>query len=153
MVEVKYLKQVPDMKLYENELLRKYRKVIWNQNTINEVLNEKKDDDSKKRLWEDDKQLNLNIINKLKEIVFDNKNNLDNVINLPIIFYLVVKNPKEKEEHIYCNYATFPGWWNIGDNRYDKYPHYLPLKNSSINRTFNQIYFNEIKPVLEEVFL
>ena len=71
----------------------------------------------------------LEKINKFKDKV--------NYIKNPLLFYVVVKNPPQNNTHIYLNYATYPAWWNIGDNRFTKYTHYLG-ENGNMNEVYEK---------------
>jgi hypothetical protein len=144
MIEVKYRTKVSDMETFENELLWQYKDVIWKPS----ILEQAKFSQNEIASWYSNTQ-NLELIKKIKANSQKHKH-----INLPIIFYLVVKNPKENQTHVYCNLATFPKWWNAGDASF------TTLKNGTYKSTnelnpyqdFNDVYFNEIEPALEQVF-
>lgn len=137
MIEVKYRNEVKDFKELENQLLWQYRDVIWNK----EILYVLNFDEKEKLSWKN-KKPNISLlekINKFKDKV--------NYIKNPLLFYVVVKNPLQNNTHIYLNYATYPAWWNIGDNRFTKYTHYL-----GENGNMNEVYEKSIYPALKAIF-
>ena len=145
-IEVKYRNHVDDYILLENQLLWKYRREIWSDQIL-DVLNFNAEE---KSIW-------LNCNNSLNQVLLNKittYNKKQNYINLSIIFYLVVKNPPQNENHIYCNFATFPKWWNIGNKSFDSTSFNTYISNNSLNNyiNFNEIYYEEIKPALEDIF-
>ncbi|MEA3498465.1 MAG: hypothetical protein U9R16_05330 [Campylobacterota bacterium] len=144
MIEVKYRNKVDDMVQLENQLLWNYRHIIWNTNifkhtnfTQDEVKSWNSNEDS------------FDLIQKVKSC-----NTKHKCINLPIIFYLVVKHPEIGKNHIYCNLATFPRWWNVGDKAFDTVKNGTYNSNNNLNqyKNFNEVYFHEIEPALKQIF-
>lgn len=143
-IEVKYRNKVDDFKELEDELLWGYRHEIWTHNIMDECEFTKEE---KGKWLKRDLEINKKLLSVVKK-----KYNRTKCINLPIIFYVVVKYPNNKDNHIYCNFATFPGWWNIGDKKFDKTSTYI--SNNTLNNyiNFNEIYREEIKPALDSIF-
>ncbi|MCT7523250.1 hypothetical protein NG764_11710 [Aliarcobacter cryaerophilus] len=137
MVEVKYRNEVKDFKDLENQLLWQYRDVIWDK----EILYSLNLDENEKVSWKD-KNPNILLLEKINK--FSDK---VKYIKNPLLFYLVVKNPPQNETHIYLNYATYPAWCNIGDDKFSKYTHYL-----SENGNMNEVYEKSIYPALKAIF-
>ncbi|MCT7592674.1 hypothetical protein N5U31_06790 [Aliarcobacter butzleri] len=137
MVEVKYINEVKDFKDLENKLLWKYRDVIWDK----EILYSLNLDENEKASWKD-KNPNILLLEKINK--FSDK---VKYIKNPLLFYLVVKNPPQNKTHIYLNYATYPAWCNIGDDKFSKYTHYL-----SENGNMNEVYEKSIYPALKSIF-
>lgn len=149
-IEVKYRQKVEDLQILENELFWQYRKIIWDENILKlvkandqEIQNWDRKPSSKKEEDPFDEAL----LEKIKGFKDKYK-----YIKTPIIFYLVVKEPCKKE-HVYCNFATFPEWWELGDKRYDKDTgKTYRSTNSLYNKDFNDVYYSDIKPALNEIF-
>ena len=145
-IEVKYRNTVEDFQQLENELLWQYRHEIWT-NQIMEILNL---NINEKEIWLNNTiPLNNNLLDKVKK---DYRKK--DFIKLPIIFYLVVKNTPRNENHIYCNFATFPKWWNVGDSNFNKNNINTYISNNKLNnyKNFNEVYKEEIEPALNSIF-
>lgn len=141
MIEVKYRTQVNDMEELENQLLWNYRHMIWRASIVDAIGFS---DDEIDR-WNDDDIQDFTLIKRVKK--YKGK---ENYINLSIIFYVLIKEPKNDQEHVYCNFATFPRWWNAGYFQFEKIGTYKSLNN--IYENFNDVYFTEIKPALTKIF-
>ncbi len=137
MVEVKYRNEVKDFKDLENQLLWQYRDVIWDK----EILYILNFDENEKASWKD-KNPNILLLEKINK--FSDK---VKYIKNPLLFYIVVKNPPQYKTHIYLNYATYPNWYNIGDDKFSTYTHYL-----SENGNMNEVYEKSIYPALKAIF-
>ena len=137
MIEVKYRNEVEKFDELQNQLLWQYRNVIWDK----EILYVLKLSDEEKSSWKD-KKPNVSLLEKIRKFTDKVK-----YIKNPLLFYIVVKNPPKDNSHIYLNYATYPGWWNIGDDRFSKYTHYL-----SENGNMNEVNEKSIYPALKAIF-
>ena len=137
MIEVKYRNEVEKFDELQNQLLWQYRDVIWDKEILYVLnLNEKE-----KSSWKS-KKPNVSLLEKIRKFTDKVK-----YIKNPLLFYVVVKNPPKDHTHVYLNYATYPAWWNIGDDRFSKYTHYL-----SENGNMNEVYEKSIYPALKAIF-
>ena len=145
-IEVKYRNKVDDFKMLENQLLWQYRNEIW----TSQIMNAVGFTHNEEGIWlSPASDLKQEILKKVT--TYRQKHQF---IKFPIIFYLVVKHTPNHEEHIYCNFATYPGWWNMGDNRFNGTGFTTYRSNNELNeyKNFNEVYIKEIKPALDSIF-
>lgn len=118
-------------KTIEAELFWEYRFYIWHSDFIEDVAKELKFDANDE---------NLNFIDKSKIVDYFRSKGFEyqkNLINIPILFYLFVKNPPqyeavkytlpfrfkyntgEKLPNLFLNFSMLPNWWGTGKDDID----------------------------------